>query len=202
MDHDAIRALFGATINEIRLRHGKYALLFFQTAAGAKKALDLNGKSIQGAKVTTEAAKSKTTRDKSEYATTVFVGHLPGAVTKEAVKKHFERFGTVTKVRVYDSRHQGFVYFNSNDAAKKALKLEEPLFNHKLDIKLSYRTKNTTTAASKEGKTKEAAKPAAKPASAATKTPAAATKASAKTVPAKAAPAKTVPAKAAPAKKK
>jgi len=153
LNHDTIRSAFGnaGPISEIRLRGGKYAILFFQTQAGQKKALDLNGKNVLGKKITVEAAKAKPTRDRAEYATTVFVGHLPGAVTKDRVKQHFARFGNVIKVRVYDQKHVGFVYFDSNESAKKALKLDEPLLNHKLDVKLSVRTK---TPAQQGGKTK------------------------------------------------
>jgi len=143
-------------VTEVRLRHGKYTMVFFENDAGLKKARELNGKVVKGQKISVEECKkAKPTQPRANYCTIVWIGGLPGGTTRVQLVKHFEGCGKVVKARVY-STHQGFVYFENNAAAKKAVALETP-FAHgkdvsamevvpaqlqkKLDVKFSIRNK-------------------------------------------------------------
>lgn len=145
-------------VTEVRLRHGKYTLVFFDNEAGVKKARELSGKVVKGQKITVdEVKKAKPTRPRAEYCTTVYVGGLPGGSTKKQLVQHFGGCGKISKVRIYKAGHHGFVYFENNAAAKKAVAMADTLFSHgkdvsametvpaqlqrKLEIKFSIRTR-------------------------------------------------------------
>jgi len=121
-------------VTEVRLRHGKYALIFFENEAGLKKARELNNKVVKGQKVSVEECKkAKPTRNRASYCTSVWIGGLPGGATRQQLVKHFEVCGKVVKARVYNPKNQGFVYFENNAAAKKAVALDNA-FSHGKDV--------------------------------------------------------------------
>eukprot|EP00992_Anisonema_acinus_P015440 TRINITY_DN9752_c0_g2_i4.p1 TRINITY_DN9752_c0_g2~~TRINITY_DN9752_c0_g2_i4.p1 ORF type:complete len:243 (+),score=46.41 TRINITY_DN9752_c0_g2_i4:151-879(+) len=116
------------------------------------------GKTVKGCKVTVESLKQATpTRPREEYCSTLFVGELPGGVTKNQIRAHFSSAGKILKVRYYEKQHHGFVYFSNNAEAKKAMALADVPFSfgkdpstkevvplswqHKLNLQYSLRTK-------------------------------------------------------------
>eukprot|EP00992_Anisonema_acinus_P015438 TRINITY_DN9752_c0_g2_i1.p1 TRINITY_DN9752_c0_g2~~TRINITY_DN9752_c0_g2_i1.p1 ORF type:complete len:296 (+),score=69.80 TRINITY_DN9752_c0_g2_i1:70-957(+) len=158
--HETVKEAFpqSGKITEVRLRHGKYVLLFYSSADAAQKALEFNGKTVKGCKVTVESLKQATpTRPREEYCSTLFVGELPGGVTKNQIRAHFSSAGKILKVRYYEKQHHGFVYFSNNAEAKKAMALADVPFSfgkdpstkevvplswqHKLNLQYSLRTK-------------------------------------------------------------
>eukprot|EP00992_Anisonema_acinus_P015441 TRINITY_DN9752_c0_g2_i5.p1 TRINITY_DN9752_c0_g2~~TRINITY_DN9752_c0_g2_i5.p1 ORF type:complete len:183 (+),score=25.05 TRINITY_DN9752_c0_g2_i5:151-699(+) len=88
------------------------------------------GKTVKGCKVTVESLKQATpTRPREEYCSTLFVGELPGGVTKNQIRAHFSSAGKILKVRYYEKQHHGFVYFSNNAEAKKAMALADVPFS-------------------------------------------------------------------------
>jgi RNA recognition motif-containing protein len=146
MSHETVKELFKhcGKIREVRLRHGKYVLVFFVEQAAAQKAAEMNGKTLKGNKVTIELLKrANPTPEKADAATTIYVGNLPGGTTKKQLSDHFHSAGKIIKVRVYNPRHFGFVYYADNASAKKALELAEVLFAHGKDVsKVQVRSEN------------------------------------------------------------
>uniref|UniRef100_A0A7S1I8B6 RRM domain-containing protein n=1 Tax=Eutreptiella gymnastica TaxID=73025 RepID=A0A7S1I8B6_9EUGL len=135
MSHETVKEQFKhcQNITEVRLRHGKYALIFFGTKANANKALEMNKKLVKGNKISVVLAKrARPTKVREGKCTTVFVGGLPGATTKKQLATHFADCGSITKVRVY-SKHYGFVYFDSAAAATKAVAMGDVPFSHGKD---------------------------------------------------------------------
>merc|ERR1712071_489837 len=59
MSHETVKDCFKhcSNIVEVRLRHGKYALIFFSAKANANKALEMNNKVVKGNKITVVMAK-------------------------------------------------------------------------------------------------------------------------------------------------
>jgi len=159
MCHETVKEAFkncGGIIG-VRLRHGKYTLLFFKTQANAKKALEMNNKVVKGNKIqVVKAKRARLPKNREGYCRTIWCGPLPGGTTKSQLQKHFAACGAIKKVRVYPSRKHGFVYFKKPAFATKALELADVPFTHgkdvskmekvpkelqvKLDVKLSLRT--------------------------------------------------------------
>jgi RNA recognition motif-containing protein len=182
---------FGAygKIKEVRVRTGKYTLVWFDSQQSAKKALEVNGKQVKGTKVQVEAGRAAGRANKEETATSIYIGKLPGGITKKQVLELVAGNGKVQKLRLSEKKHQAFVYFEDNAAAKKALASvnNKEIRGSKVEVKLSIRSKALDAKkASKRPKlvikakvatvaktAKVAAKTAAKPAVAA-KAPAAA----------------------------
>eukprot|EP01062_Namystynia_karyoxenos_P044936 TRINITY_DN33264_c0_g1_i2.p2 TRINITY_DN33264_c0_g1~~TRINITY_DN33264_c0_g1_i2.p2 ORF type:complete len:228 (+),score=95.04 TRINITY_DN33264_c0_g1_i2:79-762(+) len=153
MSHTSIKAHFRdcGEIKEIRMRGKKYCLIFFENDNGANKAQQLNGSTMKGNKITVEAAtRAKPSPNRAETSRTVFVGNLPRMNRKSgknALKKEFQKYGTVVKVRSYQAGH-GFVYFKDNASAKKAVSgadgqaLSAPFpSKRKVSVRYSIRTK-------------------------------------------------------------
>lgn len=158
---DSVRELFKQCpkITEVRIRHGHHVLIFFDGQQGAKKALEMNGKTIYGNKIKVSVAKhAKPTRPREQYCKTLWVGGLPGGTTKAQLAKHFTGCGKIVKVRVYRERHMGFVYFMTNREARRAMELMKdktfthgkdiskmpnppPELQHKLELRYSIRTR-------------------------------------------------------------
>lgn len=160
INKDAVKELFKQCpkIYQVRIRTGHHVLIFFEGAAGAKKALEMNGKTVHGNKITVKIARNaKPEQPREKFCKTVWVGDLPGGATKQQLQKHFEEAGKIIKVRVYDRKHMGFVYFTRPSDAIKAVGLTEKPFTYgkdvskldnvppelqrKLQIKLSIRSK-------------------------------------------------------------
>jgi len=142
---EQIKSLFGSCgkITEIRLRRNKYVLVFFDNQNAAKKALEFNGKQMKGNKISVELAKSKSHRKREEYATTAFIGHLPGCTSKKHLSELCKPFGTIIRIRNYRAKRHAFVYFQDVAAANKAVQALNGKEYHqtKLSAKLSVRTK-------------------------------------------------------------
>lgn len=165
MSHETVKDCFKhcSNIVEVRLRHGKYALIFFSAKANANKALEMNNKVVKGNKITVVMAKcARPTKVREGRCTTVWVGGLPGATTEKQLATHFAGCGSITKVRVYREKHFGFVYFADAASASKAVAMAETPFSHgkdvskmesvpvqlsrKLEVKYSIRTKERDAA--------------------------------------------------------
>lgn len=135
MSHETVKECFKhcQNITEVRLRHGKYAVIFFGTKPNAKKALEMNNKMVKGNKISVVMAKrARPTKVREGKCTTVFVGGLPGASTKKQLSAHFADCGKIIKVRVY-AQHHGFVYFADAAAASKAVAMADVPFAHGKD---------------------------------------------------------------------
>lgn len=160
INKDAVKDIFKQCpkIYQVRIRTGHHVLIFFDGAAGAKKALEMNGKTVFGNKITVKIARNAAPeKPREKFCKTVWVGDLPGGATKQQLQKHFEEAGKIIKVRVYDRKHMGFVYFTRPSDANKAVGLAEKPFTYgkdvskldhvpselqrKLQIKLSIRSK-------------------------------------------------------------
>lgn len=130
-------------IKEVRVRRGKYTLVWFDNQASAKKALEVNGKQVKGTKVQVEAGRAAGRANKEETATSVWVGRLPGGITKKQVLELVAGVGKVHKLRLSERKHQAFVYFEDNAAAKKAVQSVngKEIRGSKVEVKLSIRSK-------------------------------------------------------------
>jgi RNA recognition motif-containing protein len=130
-------------IKEVRVRRGKYTLVWFDNQASAKKALEVNGKQVKGTKVQVEAGRAAGRVNKDETATSVWIGRLPGGITKKQVLELVAGVGKVHKLRLSERKHQAFVYFEDNAAAKKAVQSvnNKELRGSKVEVKLSIRSK-------------------------------------------------------------
>jgi len=137
MDHDSIKEVFKpcGAVTEVRLRHGKFVLVFFRQRASAAKAIEMDGKTVKGSKITVcKARKAKPTRQREHYCTTIYAGGLPGCTTEGQLFKHFKSAGKILKIRLHQPYHQAFIYFQDNKAAKKAFALKDVPFAHGKDV--------------------------------------------------------------------
>eukprot|EP00996_Jenningsia_fusiforme_P001414 NODE_2299_length_1237_cov_375.235690_g2095_i0.p1 GENE.NODE_2299_length_1237_cov_375.235690_g2095_i0~~NODE_2299_length_1237_cov_375.235690_g2095_i0.p1 ORF type:complete len:298 (-),score=74.06 NODE_2299_length_1237_cov_375.235690_g2095_i0:252-1145(-) len=137
MNHDTIKDVFKpcGTIAEVRLRHGRFVLIFFRGKAAAEKAVEMNGKTVKGNKIKVVfARKAKPTRQREHYCTTVWCGGLPGGTTEKQLEEHFKEAGRILKVRIARKKHQGWVYFQNNKDTKKAMTLADKPFAHGKDV--------------------------------------------------------------------
>jgi RNA recognition motif-containing protein len=141
---DAIKTIFQAagTITNVRVRRNKYAIVFFETQASVKKAIDqFNGKEVQGKEVSVTSAKAAPKTTNTTDAVTVFVSPVfRQNATRNQVREVFKNCGKITKLRTYRTNH-AFVTFDSAAAAQKAIKdVNGTTFrNKKLLVKASIR---------------------------------------------------------------
>eukprot|EP00995_Heteronema_vittatum_P008003 NODE_315_length_1490_cov_1269.042332_g228_i0.p1 GENE.NODE_315_length_1490_cov_1269.042332_g228_i0~~NODE_315_length_1490_cov_1269.042332_g228_i0.p1 ORF type:complete len:433 (+),score=240.10 NODE_315_length_1490_cov_1269.042332_g228_i0:86-1384(+) len=136
MSHETVREVFKQyqKITEVRLRHGKYVLVFFDNAAAAAKAVEMNDKTVRGNKITVQLAKRVApTRPREEYCKTIWVSPLPGGTTAKQLKKHFHEAGKIIRIRVYKEKQMGFVYFEDNATMLKALAMGDKNWTHGKD---------------------------------------------------------------------
>ena len=121
---EAAKAAFAAcgVISSVQIRRNKYALIFFENAAGAKKAIDtLNNKVVLGNVVTVTAAKTSPKKD-AEGSSVVFVGpYFPESTPRKNLIELFKASGKILKVRTY-ANHTAFIYFDNAASAAKAVK--------------------------------------------------------------------------------
>jgi RNA recognition motif-containing protein len=109
-------------VSSVQIRRGKYALVFFETAAAVKKAVDsFNGKSVNGSVVIVTAAKTAPKADKHDNSSVVFVGPIFRENTTR--KQLFEFFAgsKIVKLRRYEHNY-AYVYFESAAVAQKVIK--------------------------------------------------------------------------------
>jgi len=108
---------------DARIRRNKFALVYFDSAAAVKKAIDtFNGKAFKGRVLTVTTAKVAPKASKTENSKTIFVSPIFSAsTTRKDVITHFAKFGKVIRLRTYRQNY-AFVYFDSSAAAQKAVK--------------------------------------------------------------------------------
>ena len=141
-DVDAVKALFASAgaVSQVRLRRNKFALVFFESAASVKKAVDaLNNKTVQGETVTVSAAKTSPKAASTEGSKTVFASPLFRTnTTRNQMRALFEGCGKITKLRTYRTNY-ALVTFDSAAAASKAVssKNGQTFHNKTLSVKLS-----------------------------------------------------------------
>ena len=123
-DVAAVKALFAnaGAVSQVRLRRNKFALVFFESAASVKKAVDsLNNKEVQGKTVTVTAAKTSPVTAASEGSKTVFAGPLFRTnTTRNQMRAIFDGCGKITKLRTYRQNY-ALVTFDSAASAAKAV---------------------------------------------------------------------------------
>eukprot|EP00759_Apiculatamorpha_spiralis_P028801 PhF_6_TR31290/c0_g1_i4/m.45849/K13126/PABPC; polyadenylate-binding protein len=154
-DLDSIKKVFRSAGNIVaaRRRADKYALIWYDSAAGAKKAIELyHNKQVHGNKVTVVSAKAAAPRDRAEYCKTVFLGNINPTTSRAAIRSALGSYGTITKVRTYKGGF-AFVYF---DNVKSAVKASSELNGKKLldrfvSVKLSTRTKEADQLSHRQG---------------------------------------------------
>lgn len=137
MCHETVTDIFKSSgkISEIRLRHGKYVLIFFDSMTAAQRATDMGGKVVKGNKISVQMLKkAKPTQPRAEYCTTVYAGNLPGGTTKRQLALHFKKHGKVDKVRLFKAKRCAFIYFADNAAARAAFGSAATPFVHGKDI--------------------------------------------------------------------
>jgi len=161
MSHETVKQCFAhcGNVHEVRLRHGKYVLVFFGTMESATKALEMNNKLMKGNKIHVKLAKAEPTWPREGRCKTVYVGGLPGCTTAKQLTEHFKTAGEVIRVRTYNKKHCAFVYFRHPKEAMAAMAIADKPFARgrdvsemakvpktlsiKLDVKLSLRTKRS-----------------------------------------------------------
>lgn len=142
---EAAKAAFSAcgAITSVQIRRNKFALVFFETAAGAKKAIDsFNGKNVCGTTVTITPAKTSPKKDAHEGTSVVFVGpYFAESTPRKVLIDLFKGAGKIQKVRTY-ANHTAFVYYDNAASASKAVKdLNGKELNQKtLTVKPSVRS--------------------------------------------------------------
>lgn len=137
MSHETVKEVFkncGGIIG-VRLRHGKYTLLFFKSQVNAKKALEYNNKTVKGNKIQVmKANRARLPKKREGWCRTIWCGPLPGGTTKKQLRKHFQAAGKIKKVRYYPSKKHGFVYFKKAEDALKAVAMSKIPFSHGKDV--------------------------------------------------------------------
>ena len=122
---DAAKTLFAGCGNvvDVKLRRGKYCLVWFDNSAAVKKAVDsFNGKELKGRTLGVAAAKSAPQSDKHQNSTVVFAQPIfREASTRKEIFKLFQGAGKILKLRTYRN-NSAFVYFESASAAAKSVK--------------------------------------------------------------------------------
>lgn len=144
---DVARSMFQGCgkVIAVRVRRGKFAIVWFDNAAAVKKAVDtFDNKTVKGNKLSVAPAKASPPAPITDAATSIFVSPIFRSTTsRKQLSEKFAAFGKVTKIRTY--RHNfGFVYFDSNASAQKAVKEMngKPIANRKVLVKLSRRSKD------------------------------------------------------------
>lgn len=110
-------------IADVRLRRNKFALVWFDGAAGAKKAIDsFNGKSVNGKQLTVVASRASPKPDNKAGAVSVFVTPVfRQCTTRNKVRELFKAAGKVVKLRTF-RKNFALVKFENAAAAAKAVK--------------------------------------------------------------------------------
>jgi RNA recognition motif-containing protein len=122
---DAAKTLFAGCGNvvDVKLRRGKYCLVWFDNSAAVKKAVDsFNGKELKGRQLSVAPAKSAPQADAHQNSTVVFAQPIfREATTRKQIFKLFSGAGKIAKLRTYRN-NCAYVYFDSAAAAAKAIK--------------------------------------------------------------------------------
>ena len=122
---EAAKAAFSVcgAITSVQIRRNKFALVFFENAAGAKKAIDtFNGKTVCGTNVTVTPAKASPKKDAHEGTSVVFVGpYFAESTPRKVLIDLFKTAGKIQKVRTY-ANHTAFIYYDNAASAAKAVK--------------------------------------------------------------------------------
>lgn len=118
------KAIFKSAGNvvDVRVRRGRYAIVFFDNAVAVKKAIDLfNEKEVMGNVVTVVPAKTSPKPDPHENSSVVFVS--PIFRTSTTNKQIYELFSSfkVLRLRTYRKNH-AYIYLDSPAAALRAVK--------------------------------------------------------------------------------
>lgn len=141
---EAVKAIFSAAgnVTSVRLRRNKFALVFFETQAGVKKAVDaFNNKEVKGKTLTVSSAKAAQKSDAHVGTATVFVAPLfRQNTTRSQIRGIFAGAGKILKLRTYRGNY-AFVTFDSTASAQKAIseKNGTTFRNKKLLVKASVR---------------------------------------------------------------
>lgn len=142
---EAAAKVFGAAgkVVSVRVRRGKFAQVWFDSAAAVKKAIDtFNGKEVDGKTLAVAAAKSAPKPKASEGSATIFVKPIfRESTTRKQVLEHFATAGKIVKLRTYRQNY-AYIFFESAAAAQKALKEKNgsELKGKKLTVKASARS--------------------------------------------------------------
>ncbi|CCW70578.1 unnamed protein product [Phytomonas sp. Hart1] len=138
------QAAFSAAgkVQKVQIRRHRYALIFFESAAGVKKAIDLfNEKEVLGQVVTVVPAKTSPKPDPHLNSSCVFVSPIfRSSTTKKQIMELFEGVG-VLRQRTY-RRNYMYAYMNSPVAAKKFVEAKNgsEFRGHKLRVALSAKS--------------------------------------------------------------
>jgi RNA recognition motif-containing protein len=127
-----VKALFaGAT--EVRLRRNKFALVYFETPAAAKKTLDaFNNKEHNGVVLSINAAKAAPKAAATTGSATVFVSPIfRVAATRKQVREQFAGVGKISKLRLYRNNYAFVTFANAADAAKAVKDVNGKVFQNK-----------------------------------------------------------------------
>lgn len=137
-------ALFKAAgnVTKTQIRRHRYALVFFDSAAAVKKAIDLfNGKEVLGEVVEITPAKTTPKPDPHENSSCVFVSPIfRSSTTKQQILDLFQGM-KVLRLRTY-RRNFAYVYLDSPAAAAKFVKEKNgtEFHNHTLRASLSSKS--------------------------------------------------------------
>uniref|UniRef100_A0A0A9X4J2 RNA-binding protein lark n=1 Tax=Lygus hesperus TaxID=30085 RepID=A0A0A9X4J2_LYGHE len=137
-------AVFKAAGNVVKtqIRRHRYALVFFDTPAAVKKAIDLfNGKEVCGATIEVAPAKTTPKPDPHENSSCVFISPIfRTSTTKQQILELFQGM-KVLRLRTY-RRNFANVYLDSPAAAEKFVKEKNGMEfrNHTLRVKLSSKS--------------------------------------------------------------
>jgi RNA recognition motif-containing protein len=139
-------------VSAARIRRNKYALVWFDSAAAVKKAVEsFNGKELFGSTVTVTSAKAAPKPDKHENTSVVHVSPIFRQQTTR--KEILAAFPGAKKLRTYRNNY-AYVYYESAAAAQKALKEKHgaEFKGHKLSVKMSTRSLETEKKKAEHGK--------------------------------------------------
>jgi RNA recognition motif-containing protein len=122
-----VKTLFASAGNiaDVRLRRNKFAIVFFESNAGATKAIQqFNGKAVGAANknISVSAARAAPKKDAKAAAVTIFVSPIfRQSTSRKQVRKLFESSGKITRLRTY-RKNCAFVTFETAAAAAAAVK--------------------------------------------------------------------------------
>ena len=141
---DAAKTIFGACgkVQQVQLRRNKYCLVFFDSAAAAKMAIDsFNNKDVRGRTLQVLAAKTSPKVDKHANSAVVFVSPIfRESTTRKQIMGLFNGCGKIQKMRT-TRQNSAFVYFDSAASAQKAAQKNGTEFGgKKLAVSISTRS--------------------------------------------------------------
>ena len=142
---DTVKAIFNSAgkVSDVRVRRGKYALVWFEAQPSVKKAVDsFNNKDVKGRTLTVAAAKAASPAPRHDSAKTIFVSPIfRQNTTRAQLRTLFGSYGKVEKLVTYRNNY-AFVYFDNSAAAQKAIKDKNgsTFRNKALTVKPSVRT--------------------------------------------------------------